>query len=158
MVKNIKNVAEARQIDRRWIMKKRDIFLSTIKKNLDAADEKVEITDQEIDDLIERVIGKKHDSFYRIFSEEEKRILSKSAFVYLIKLKHSNSINNFEFENIIFIATQLGVITRKPVDRNLIDNILNFVVFSESAQIDYPDLLEKFILKEKNDYFKDNLN
>ncbi|MBT3169303.1 MAG: hypothetical protein HN952_00255 [Candidatus Cloacimonetes bacterium] len=99
-------------------------------------------------DNYRRNIMSKKKSYNRIMSDEEKKVITTEAFGYLVKLVNSNTITSHHFENMINISTQFCKITRRKASKKMIDDILDFVVFSGMDKLPNKDAMEFLSMQE----------
>ncbi len=99
-------------------------------------------------DNYRRNIMSKKKSYNRIMSVEEKKVITTEAFGYLVKLVNSGTITSHHFENMINISAQFCKITRRKASKKMIDDILDFVVFSGMDKLPNKDAMEFLSIQE----------
>jgi uncharacterized protein Smg (DUF494 family) len=109
------------------------------------------ISESEYKEFMKTMIEFEQPKYNRIMSSEEKRALTPQAFGYLIDLMHIGSIDDETMERIISIALQVGSFVKQRVNRQMIDEILNFIMFSGQRNISVKDVLDLLILSD-NEY------
>ena len=126
-----------------------------VKKEL----KKLGLTEKELDDLMESIIVRKEPKHYnRILGEEERRILTTDAFGYLIHLLKLGSVNKEIFEKVIVLSIQLNGFLKKKITRDMIDNIVNYIIFSGVEDVSVRDLLDLFFIQENEINFDEEIN
>jgi hypothetical protein len=120
---------------------------------------KMGLTEKEVDDLIESIIVRKKPKHYnRILGEEERRIITTDAFGYLIHLLKLGSVNKEIFEKVIVLSIQLNGFLKKKITRDMIDNIVNYIIFSGIEDVSVRDLLDLFFIQENEINFDEEIN
>ena len=110
------------------------------------------ITDEKIQEVLETLLRQEAEKTYnRILSEEERRILTPEAFSYLLQLLNMKSIDKNLFETVITLSMQLNFFLKKQINKNMIDDVVNFLIFSGERDASIKDLLDLFFLTE-NDF------
>ncbi|RLC49864.1 MAG: hypothetical protein DRZ79_05280 [Candidatus Cloacimonadota bacterium] len=110
------------------------------------------ITDEKIQEVLETLLKQEAEKTYnRILSEEERRILTPEAFSYLLQLLNMKSIDKNLFETVITLSMQLNFFLKKQINKNMIDDVVNFLIFSGERDASIKDLLDLFFLTE-NDF------
>lgn len=119
---------------------------------------KLGISESEYKELMRSVIEFDQPKYNRIMSLEEKEILSPKAFGYLIDLHRIGSIDDEILEQIITIALQVGQFIKQRISRQMMDEILNFIMFSEKRNISVKDILDLLILSDNEYDFGSEVN
>ncbi len=120
---------------------------------------KLGLTKQELDELMESIVVHQESKNYnRILSEDERRILTTSAFGYLIHLLKLDSIDKETMEKVITLSIQLNGILKKKITREMIDNIVNYIIFSGVEDVSVRDLLDLFFIQENEINFEEEIN
>ena len=126
-----------------------------VKKEL----KKLGLSEKELDDLMESIIVREEPKHYnRILGEEERRILTTDAFGYLIHLLKLGSVNKEIFEKVIVLSIQLNGFLKKKITRDMIDNIVNYIIFSGVEDVSVRDLLDLFFIQENEINFDEEIN
>jgi len=86
----------------------------------------------------------KPKKFFRILADDEKRMLTTDAYGFLINMMNIESIDSLTFEKVIHISMQIYGFTRKKINREMITDILNMIVFSGKEELSLRDFLEVF--------------
>ncbi len=121
--------------------------------------EKLGLSKVEIKKFLESLIqGKENKAYNRILSEDEKRTLTPEAFGYLVHLLSLKSIDRQMFERIITLSMQLNLFMRKRIDRIMMDDIVNYIVFSGRGEVTVKDLLDAFFVQDSEIEFDDEIN
>jgi uncharacterized protein Smg (DUF494 family) len=116
------------------------------------------ISESEYKEFMKTMIEFEQPKYNRIMSSEEKRALTPQAFGYLIDLMHIGSIDDETMERIISIALQVGSFVKQRVNRQMIDEILNFIMFSGQRNISVKDVLDLLILSDNEYDFGSEVN
>lgn len=120
---------------------------------------KLGLSEKELDDLMKSVIVRRESNNYnRILANEERKIITPDAFGYLIHLLKLGSINKEMFEKIIILSIQLNGFLKKKITRDMIDNIVNYIIFSGIEDVSVRDLLDLFFIQENEINFDEEIN
>jgi len=120
---------------------------------------KLGLTEEEMDELMEAVVVRqKSNNYNRILGEEERRIITTDAFGYLIHLLKLGSVNKEIFEKVIVLSIQLNGFLKKKITREMIDNIVNYIIFSGIEDVSVRDLLDLFFIQENEINFNEEIN
>ena len=120
---------------------------------------KLGMTQKELDRFLDSLLYATETKAYnRILSEDEKRVLTPAAFGYLVHLLKIKSIDRELFENIISLSLQLNVFLRKKIDKPMMDDIVNYLIFSGQGEISVRDLIENFFIHETDYDFEEDIN
>ncbi len=136
-------------------------FLKTMLADKPARKElkKLGLSKKELDDHMESVIVHRESNNYnRILADEERKIITPGAFGYLIHLLKLGSINKEMFEKIIILSIQLNGFLKKKITRNMIDTIVNYIIFSGIEDVSVRDLLDLFFIQENEINFDEEIN
>ncbi len=126
-------------------LKKENIEIEVGKKVSAATLEKLGVTEEELNEYMEHVLKKeKPRKSFRILADDEKRMLSTGAYGFLINMMNIGSIDSLIFEKVIHISMQIYGFTRKKINREMITDILNMIVFSGKEELSLRDFLEVF--------------
>jgi|APSaa5957512576_1039674.scaffolds.fasta_scaffold43544_2 hypothetical protein len=151
VVKNIKDVVvkyNNKGLKRMSKAKLEKLINVVSKKNPSDKDlQKMGLSRADFDNYRRNIMSKKK-SYNRIMSDEEKKVITTEAFGYLVKLVNSNTITSHHFENMINISTQFCKITRRKASKKMIDDILDFVVFSGMDKLPNKDAMEFLSMQE----------
>ncbi|MDP8268696.1 MAG: hypothetical protein P9L97_08215 [Candidatus Tenebribacter davisii] len=110
---------------------------------------KLGLSEKELDKLMDSIIVRQESKNYnRILAEDERRIISPDGFGYLIHLLKLGSIDKDTFEKIIVLSIQLNGYLKKIINKEMIDNIVNYIIFSGIEDVSVRDLLDLFIIHE----------
>lgn len=138
----------------------KDIFKSIItgkpaRKEL----KKLGLTEEELNELMDSLIVRSGSNKYnRILGEEERRVITTDAFGYLIHLLKLGSINKDIFERVITLSIQLNGFLKKKITREMIDNVVNYIIFSGIEDVSVRDLLDLFFIQENEINFDEEIN
>ncbi|MDP8202676.1 MAG: hypothetical protein P9M11_11130 [Candidatus Tenebribacter burtonii] len=120
---------------------------------------KLGLTEEELDELMEAVVvHQKSNNYNRILGKEERRIITTDAFGYLIHLLKLGSVNKEIFEKVIVLSIQLNGFLKKKITRDMIDNIVNYIIFSGIEDVSVRDLLDLFFIQENEINFDEEIN
>jgi len=120
---------------------------------------KLGLTEKELDELMESIVVHQESKNYnRILGEEERRIITTGAFGYLIHLLKLGSINKETMEKVITLSIQLNGFLKKKITRDMIDNIVNYIIFSGVEEVSVRDLLDLFFIQENEINFDEEIN
>ena len=109
------------------------------------------LSDEKIQEVLENLLKQQSEKTYnRILSEEERRILTPEAFSYLLQLLNMKSIDKNLFETVITLSMQLNFFLKKQITKNMIDDVVNFLIFSGERDASIKDLLDLFFLTESD--------
>lgn len=136
-------------------------FLKTILAGKSGRKElkKLGLTEKELDELMESIIIRQETKNYnRILSEDERKILTTDAFGYLIHLLKLGSITKELFETVITLSLQLSGFLKRKITREMIDNIVNYIIFSGIEDISVKDLIDLFFTQENEINFNEEIN
>lgn len=126
-------------------VKKENIEIEVGKKVSPATLEKLGVTEEELNEYMEHVLNKdKSRKYFRILADDEKRMLTIDAYGFLINMMNIGSIDSLIFEKVIHISMQIYGFTRKKINREMITDILNMIVFSGKDELSLRDFLEVF--------------
>ncbi|MCD4796300.1 MAG: DUF494 family protein [Candidatus Cloacimonetes bacterium] len=100
----------------------------------------------------------KLNTYNRIFAEDEKRVLTPQAFGYLVSLLSLKSIDHQIFEEVINLSMQLNVFLKRKISKKMIDNIVNFLIFSDNVNVSIKELLDIFFINETEFDFDSEIN
>ncbi len=116
------------------------------------------ISDKEVERYIQSILKKPDRSYHRILAEDEKRVITPQAFGYLMHLLLIQSINSISFEKVIAVCMQLHVFLKRRVDKEMIDEIVNYIIFSGEKEISLRDLMDIFYLENEDMGFDEEIN
>ncbi len=134
-----------------------DIMLNN--SNADEKLKKMGLSKKEIEKFMDSLLNEKDSKVYnRILAEEEKRVISPEAFGYLAHLLRMGSIDEIFFEKVISLSMQLNVFLKKRINKKMMDDIVNFIVFSGQGEVSIRDLLDVFFVQESEIDFNEDIN
>ena len=136
-------------------------FIKTILADKPARKElkKLGLSEKEMDELMDSIIMRPESKNYnRILGEEERRVITTDAFGYLIHLLKLGSVNKEIFEKVIVLSIQLNGFLKKKITRDMIDNIVNYIIFSGIEDVSVRDLLDLFFIQENEINFDEEIN
>lgn len=136
-------------------------FLKTILTDKPARKElkKLGLSEKELDELMDSIIVRPESKSYnRVLGEEERKIITTDAFGYLIHLLKLGSVNKEIFEKVIVLSIQLNGFLKKKITRDMIDNIVNYIIFSGIEDVSVRDLLDLFFIQENEINFDEEIN
>ena len=84
--------------------------------------------------------------------------MTPAAFGYLVHLLKIKSIDRELFENIISLSLQLNMFLRNKIDKPMMDDIVNYLIFSGQGEISVRDLIENFFIHETDFDFEEDIN
>jgi len=117
------------------------------------------MTEEELKLFIDAILEEKEPETYnRVLSSDEKKVLSTEAFGYLMHLLKINSIDRFMFEKIISLSMQLNSFMKRKMTKNMMDDIVNFLIFSGQGDVSIKDLMDIFFLQDSDIYFTEEVN
>lgn len=120
---------------------------------------KMGLSKKEIEQFMDALLNEKDSKVYnRILAEEEKRVISPEAFGYLAHLLRIGSIDEIFFEKVISLSMQLNVFLKKRINKKMMDDIVNFIVFSGQGEVSIRDLLDVFFVQESELEFNEDIN
>ncbi len=90
--------------------------------------------------------------------EEERRVITTDAFGYLIHLLKLGSVNKEIFEKVIVLSIQLNGFLKRKITRDMVDNIVNYIIFSGIEDVSVRDLLDLFFIQENEINFDEEIN
>lgn len=126
-------------------LKKENIEIEVGKKVSPATLEKLGVTEEELNKYMEQVANKdKPRKYFRVLADDEKKMLTLDAYGFLINMMNIDSIDSIIFEKVIHISMQIYGFTRKKINREMITDILNMIVFSGRDELTLRDFLEVF--------------
>ena len=120
--------------------------------------DKMGISESEYREFMKTITEFEQPRYNRIMSKEEKRALTPQAFGYLIDLLQIGSIGDETMERIIAIALQVGDFVKQRVNRQMIDEILNFIMFSGQRNVSVKEILDLLILSDNEYDFGSEVN
>ena len=138
----------------------KDIFKSVLagkpaRKEL----KKLGLSEDELNELMNSLIVQQGSKNYnRILGEEERKIITTDAFGYLIHLLKLGSINKEILEKVITLSIQLNGFLKKKITRDMVDNIVNYIIFSGIEDVSVRDLLDLFFIQENEINFDEEIN
>jgi hypothetical protein len=124
------------------------------KKKLD----KLGMTKEELEKFKKTLMESEKTVYHRILSEDEKKVLTPAAYGYLINLLNLNSIDNELFEKVIFLSMQLNTFLRKKISKSMMDELVNYLIFSGQKDISIKDILDIFFTSDTDNFFDEELN
>ncbi len=136
-------------------------FLKTMLADKPARKElkKLGLSEKELNEIMKSVIVRRESNNYnRILADEERKIITPAAFGYLIHLQKLGSINKEMFEKIIILSIQLNGFLKKKITRDMIDTIVNYIIFSGIEDVSVRDLLDLFFIQENEINFDEEIN
>ncbi|KQC08272.1 MAG: hypothetical protein APR54_04790 [Candidatus Cloacimonas sp. SDB] len=121
--------------------------------------EKLGLSREEVENFMEALLSERENRVYnRILAEDEKRVISPDAFGFLVHLLNLGSIDEVFFEKVISLSMQLNMFLKKRINKKMMDDIVNFIVFSGQGDVTVRDLLDVFFLQENEIDFNEDLN
>ena len=120
---------------------------------------KLGLSEKEMDELMDSIVMRPESKSYnRILGEEERRVITTDAFGYLIHLLKLGSVNKEIFEKVITLSIQLNGFLKRKITRDMIDNIVNYIIFSGVEDVTVRDLLDLFFIQENEINFDEEIN
>ena len=111
--------------------------------------QKLGISKEDFDRILKRYVPNSIP-YRRIFTMEEQNSLEPAAYEFLYQLLKMESITRDLFERLLFFSKHLSSLINRKVDRYMIDEMLNFVFFSEK-DIKINDFIDLYINKPNFD-------
>ncbi len=126
-----------------------ELSFKKILDNPTSADlKKMGLSKEEFENMTSSLLDFKPESYKRVMNTQEKKIILPETFGYLVKLVHTQTISKEQFEKIINISLQLYEFIRKEITIEMLDVVLNFVVFTDLETISINELVDMLYLKE----------
>jgi hypothetical protein len=120
---------------------------------------KLGISETELNQIMDAMVHtEKNDKYYRILAEDEKKVLTPEAFGYLIHLFSLGSIDKNMFERIMTVSMQLHLFLKRKIDKTIMDEIINYIIFSGDKDISLKELLDVFFGPEGEIQFDEEIN
>jgi len=117
------------------------------------------LTKEDIKNFMEALLSEKENKVYnRILADDERRVITPEAFGYLVHLLNINSIDKILFEKVISLTMQLNSFLKKRINKKMMDDIVNFIIFSGQGEITVRDLLDVFFVQENEFDFNEDVN
>ena len=69
-----------------------------------------------------------------------------------------NVINKEILEKVITLSIQLNGFLKKKITRDMVDNIVNYIIFSGIEDVSVRDLLDLFFIQENEINFDEEIN
>ncbi len=95
--------------------------------------------------------AEEHTHYNRVLGSDEKQVITNDAFGYLLQLHSLGTIDRSTFEKIINLCLHLTVFVQRRIDRPLIEQIVNLVLFSADADVSMKEIVEFFLKGELPD-------
>ena len=125
------------------------------KKKLD----KYGMSEKELKVFMEGLLKSNETKVYnRILAEDERRAITPEAFGYLVELLSLKSIDKNLFENVISLSMQLHVFLKRKIDKRMMDDIVNFLIFSGRGEVTIRDILEILFVQDNDLIFDEDIN
>ncbi len=125
------------------------------KKKLD----KYGMSEKELKVFMEGLLKSNETKVYnRILAEDERRAITPGAFGYLVELLSLKSIDKNLFENVISLSMQLHVFLKRKIDKRMMDDIVNFLIFSGRGEVTVRDILEILFVQDNDLIFDEDIN
>ncbi len=125
------------------------------KKKLD----KYGMSEKELKVFMEGLVKSNETKIYnRILAEDERRAITPEAFGYLVELLSLKSIDKNLFENVISLSMQLHVFLKRKIDKRMMDDIVNFLIFSGRGEVTIRDILEILFVQDSDLIFNEDIN
>lgn len=125
-----------------------DIMMSDEPKSTDL--QKIGISAREHQRFRRLLLGIETNSYNRIMTNAEKELFTADAFRYLVQMVHQKAIATEDFENVISICMQLQDILQIRLTKDNVDDILNYVVFLKTGELDIKMILETIFMGNNN--------
>lgn len=125
-----------------------DIMMSDEPKSTDL--QKIGISAREHQRFRRFLLGIETNSYNRIMTNAEKELFTADAFRYLVQMVHQKAIATEDFENVISICMQLQDILQIRLTKDNVDDILNYVVFLKTGELDIKMILETIFMGNNN--------
>ncbi len=108
-----------------------------------------EITEREVTELVEAILTPEPSKNYiRVLSEDEKKFITTEAFGYLLHLHDLGSIDDNLLEKVLSVSLQMSLFLKKMINKPMIDEIVNYLIFAESANLSIKDILDMVMVQE----------
>lgn len=106
------------------------------------------LSPKELKDYIEEIKQKPERAYNRILAEGEKRVLTTEAFGYLMHMLIIGSIDKNIFEKVISACMQVFMVLEERIDKLIIDEIIDYFVFSGEDELNMKDLIGIFFRED----------
>ncbi|MCF7912390.1 MAG: DUF494 family protein [Candidatus Cloacimonetes bacterium] len=105
-----------------------------------------------------KMMHQDNNNYMRILNWEERESLTSDAIIYLLSMLQSGAIDRDVFEHVIAICMQIVYFTSRKMDKQSVDNILNFVIFNETKNVPIKEMIELFFMQDYEIEFDDEVN
>lgn len=120
---------------------------------------KMGLSEQDIKTYMENLLHQSSNGGYnRILADDERRVITPQAFGYLVNMLNIKSIDKETFEKVISLSMQLHLFMKRRIDKKIIDEIINYLIFSGQNEITVRDLIDFFFMEDEEDNFQDDIN
>lgn len=119
---------------------------------------KLGITQKELEKYIDSILTKPERSYNRILSSDEKKVISPPAYGYLMHLLMIDSIDSIVFEKVITVCLQLYVFIKKQINKDMMEDIVNYLIFSGEREISIKELMDIFYLETEDGEYDEEIN
>ncbi|RLC52569.1 MAG: hypothetical protein DRI23_02510 [Candidatus Cloacimonadota bacterium] len=117
------------------------------------------ISDKDLKHFLNVLLRNEDDrAYHRILADDEKRVISPEAFGYLVHLLIINSIDKNIFEKVISISMQLNLFLKRRINKEMMDEIVNYLIFSGRKEISIKEILDIFFIQENEIEFEEDVN
>lgn len=117
------------------------------------------ISDKDLKHFFDVMLSDDDDrAYYRVLSDDEKRVISPDAFGYLVHLLMIDSIDKSVFEKVINISMQLNMFLKRRINKEMMDEIVNYLIFSGRKEISIKEILDIFFVQENEIEFEEDIN
>lgn len=120
---------------------------------------KREVSDVDMNELVEAILAPEASkSYIRVLSDDERRFIETEAFGYLLHLHDLGSIDDIILERVLSVSLQMSLFIKKIVNKPMIDEIVNYLIFAESANLSMKDILDMITISNNEFDFTEEIN
>lgn len=120
---------------------------------------KHEVSDVDMNELVEAILTPEPSkSYIRVLSDDERRFIETEAFGYLLHLHDIGSIDGTTLERVLSVSLQMSLFIKKTVNKPMIDEIVNYLIFAESANLSMKDILDMITIRDNEFDFTEEIN
>lgn len=112
-----------------------------------------DLIEGELEKLFSEIMDDLKSPYIRIFSDYEKKSISKEALNYLLTLRKELYLSNEKFEKSIFLTTIISNITGQKGDFHVVEDVLELIFFADNTEDIIPEIIDN-VITGIWDYFK----
>ncbi|MCF7920144.1 MAG: DUF494 family protein [Candidatus Cloacimonetes bacterium] len=105
-----------------------------------------------------RMMRKDNGNYMRILTREERNSFTMDSMIYLLSLLQSKAIDRDTFEHVIAVCMQIVYFTRRKLNKQRVDSVLNFIIFNEAKDVSIKEMIELFFMQEYEIEFDDEVH